>query len=232
MGEFTFTVHKKCPICGEMTRVVKVKSRLVTVSTDEDLCVHYRDINPYYYKIWFCEHCSFAAEEKVFLGAISAKHKAKVKEFTQRRKLSLEFTEERGRPEAVASFKLAGVIAEMMDASLNRLAGLTLQEAWIYREAENKEKEIELLGKAADLYERSLATEVYPQGSMSDNFCMYLVGAIRYRMGDLEKAAQYLSRIIGDQTIRKGDPRLYKKARDLWQDIRNVQTASGKGENK
>lgn len=232
MGEFTFTVQKKCPICEEITRVIKVKARLLAIKTDEDMCVHYKDFNPYYYKVWFCEHCGFAAEEKVFLGSIPARHKAKIKDFLQQRKLSLEFTEERGRPEAVASFKLAGVFAEMLDASLNRQAGLTLQEAWIYREAEDKEKETELLRKAADLYERSLATERYPQGSMSDNLCMYLVGAIRYRMGDYEKAAQYLSRIIGDQNIRKDEPKLYDRARDLWQDIRNAKGGSGEGESK
>ena len=106
MGEFTFVVEKKCPVCEKMTRVTKTKARLITLSTDEDMCVHYKDFNPYFYKIWFCEHCGFAAEEKVFLSPMPAKHKETVANFLNGRKMALEFTEERGKAEAVASFKL------------------------------------------------------------------------------------------------------------------------------
>ena len=53
MGEFTFTVEKKCPVCGESTRVVKTKAKITVERTDEDFCVHYKDFNPYLYKIWF-----------------------------------------------------------------------------------------------------------------------------------------------------------------------------------
>ena len=33
MGEFTFTVQKTCPICGESTRIVKTKSKLMVEKT-------------------------------------------------------------------------------------------------------------------------------------------------------------------------------------------------------
>ena len=232
MGEFTFTVQKKCPICEEMSRVVKLKARLIALKTDEDMCVHYKGINPYYYKIWFCEHCGFAAEEKVFLSHLPAKHKEKIKEFLDKRKLALEFTEERGKAEAVASFKLAIFYAEMLDAPLNRRAGLYLELAWIYRESEEPGKERECLGKAAELYDKSLMTERYPQGNMTDTLCMYLLGAINYRMHEFERATQYLSRIIGDQNLRKSEPKLYDKSRNLWQDVRAALESSAEGEKK
>ena len=41
MAEYTYTVEKTCPICGEKTHVTKMKARLITLSTDEDFCVHY-----------------------------------------------------------------------------------------------------------------------------------------------------------------------------------------------
>ena len=102
MGQYTFTVEKKCPVCGETTRVVKVKSKLLAERTDEDFCVHYKDFNPYFYKIWFCEHCGFAADEKTFLGSIPLTHKRKIQEFLNSRKLGLKFVEERQVPDAVA----------------------------------------------------------------------------------------------------------------------------------
>ena len=77
-----------------------------------------------------------------------------------------------------------------------------------------------MLQRAADLYDKSLMTERYPINGLSDTMAMYLIGAIYYRMGELEKATQYISRIIGDQNIRTMDVKLYKRARDLWQTIR------------
>lgn len=220
MGEFTFTVQKTCPICGESTRIVKTKSKLMVEKTDEDFCVHYKGFNPYFYKIWFCEHCGFAADEKTFLGTMPSLHKKKIQEFLAQRKLGMQFVEERGIPDAVASFKLAIFYAEMTDQPLARRAGLYLELAWIYRADGEQDKENEMMQRAADLYDTSLMTERYPINGLSDNTVVYLIGAIYFRMQDYEKSTQYLSRIIGDQSIRDNDNRLYKRARDLWQTIR------------
>jgi len=102
-----------------------------------------------------------------------------------------------------------------------------LELAWIYRYSAEKDKEMEMLQTAAELYDKSLMTENYPQSGMSDAICMYLIGAIYYRMGDFEKSGQYLSRIIGDQNIRTNDKKTFEKARDLWQTIREEK---GEGE--
>lgn len=220
MGQYTFTVEKKCPVCGETTRVVKVKSKLFAERTDEDFCVHYKDFNPYFYKIWFCEHCGFAADEKTFLGSIPLMHKRKIQEFLNSRKLGLKFVEERQVPDAVASFKLAIFYAELTGQSLAKRAGLYLELGWIYRASEEKEREDEMLERAISLYDRSLMTERYPINGLSDNTVIYLIGAIYYRLHDFEKSTQYLSRIIGDQRIRDEDIVLYKRARDLWQRVR------------
>ena len=220
MGEFTFIVEKQCPICGESTRVVKTKSKLNVDRTDEDFCVHYKGFNPYLYKIWFCEKCGYAADEKTFLGSMSVLHKRKIQEFLEKRKLGMEFVEVRQVPDAVAAFKLAIFYAEMTDQPLAKRAGMYLELAWIYRYSAEKDKEMEMLQTAAELYDKSLMTERYPQNGMSDDLALYLVGAIYLRMQDYDKATQYISRLIGDQGLRERDARLYKRARDLWQTIR------------
>jgi len=232
MGEFTFIVEKKCPVCGETTRIVKTKSKLSVERTDEDFCVHYKDFNPYLYKIWFCEKCGYAADEKTFLGAMPAIHKKKLKEFLDSRKLGLQFVEVRGVPDAVAAFKLAIFYAEMTDQPLAKRAGMYLGLAWVYRYSEEQDKETEAMQKAADLYDQSLMTERYPQNGMSDDMAVYLVGAIYYRMKDYEKSTQYLSRLIGDQSLRDRDIQLYKRARDLWQTVREDQSEAEKEDKK
>lgn len=223
MAEYTFVAEKICPICEKSTRVVKTKSRLVAEKRDEDFCVHYKGFNPYYYRIWFCEHCGYAADEKTFLGYMPEKSKERLREFLSKRNLAMEFTEVRGVPEAVASYQLAIHYLELVNAPASKLAGRYLEWAWIYRSSGEKEKEMEKLKKAADLYNYSIMTERYPIGDMSDTMALYLVGAIYYRMGDLEKCTQYLSRIIGDQSVRSTDPKLYDRTRYLWQDVRALQ---------
>jgi uncharacterized protein (DUF2225 family) len=231
MGEFTFTVEKTCPICGKSTRIVKTKSKLFVEKTDEDFCVHYKDFNPYFYKIWFCEHCGFAADEKTFLGTMPALHKKKIQEFLEPRKLGMKFVEERGIPDAVASFKLAIFYAEMTDQSLAKRAGLYLELGWVYRASGEQDKETEMLQRAAELYDKSLMTERYPINGLSDNTVVYLIGALYFRMQDYEKSTQYISRIIGDQRVRDEDIKLYKRARDLWQTIREDKKETNPEEN-
>ncbi len=223
-NQYTFIVEKTCPICGKSTRVVKTKSRLIIQHTDEDYCVHYKGFNPYYYKIWFCEHCGFAGDEKTFLTKMPERQKEKIAAFLNGRNLSMDFTEERGLPEAVASYRLAIFYLELIDAPLSKRASLHLGLAWVYRLAGDTENEMEYMQKAAEYFDRSIMTEHYPVGNLTDTGAIYLVGALYYRMDDYEKCAQYLSRIIGNQEIRRMEPKIYDKARDLWADVRALRS--------
>lgn len=222
----TFIVEKTCPICGATTRVVKVRSRLMALATDCDLCTHYKDFNPYFYTIWVCEHCAYAADEKKFTSPMPSKHKQQIQEFLAQRRAHFEFHEVRTLPEAVASFQLAIFYEEMLKASLGHRAGLYLELAWIYRISGDSEREVPMLQRAAELYEQSVQTERYPIGNLTDTMAIYLTGAIYYRMHDYEKATSFLSRLISDQTLRTTDPRLFERARYLWQDVRTAKDAA------
>jgi uncharacterized protein (DUF2225 family) len=82
------------------------------------------------------------------------------------------------------------------------------------------------------MYDLSLMKERYPQNGMSDDTALYLIGAIYYRLKDYEKSTQYLSRLIGDQSLRDRDIQLYKRSRDLWQNVREDQGKAEKGGKK
>ncbi len=218
----TFVVEKVCPICGKSTRIVKVRSRQIVERTDEDFCAHYKDFNPYYYTIWVCEHCGYAADEKHFMKPMPERSKQKIQDFLKDRTLGFQFAEERGLPEAVASFKLAIFYAELITTPLSHRAGLYLELGWLFRSSEgkNKEEEEQALRKAMELYDQSLMTERYPVGALTDTTVIYLIGALHYRLGDIDSATHYLSRIISDNDSRIQERKLYEKARALWQDIR------------
>lgn len=220
-SEFTFTVEKTCPVCGAETRIVKVKSRLVAQKIDEDYCCHYKDFNPYLYHIWACEHCGFAADEKVFLTHMADKNKEKMQAFLKEKRVRFRFTEERTVPDGLASLQLAIYCAELLKAPLARLAGLTLRLAWIFRLINNEEQERIYTRKALEMYERSLASERYPIDNLTDSMVMYLIGALHARLGQRDQAIMYLSRLVGDKEAKISDAKLYQDARRLWQDIRS-----------
>ena len=221
----TFVVEKTCPICGKKTRVVKTRARLIATESERDFCVHYKDFNPYYYTIWVCENCGFAADEKRFLAVMPERRKKKVQDFLQGRKIGFLFTEERSHAEAVASFKLAIFFSELIGAPLANRGGLYLTLAWLFRETEEWDKEEPVLRKAVDIYDESLMTERYPIGGLTDTTVIYLIGALYYRLGDIEKTTQYLSRIISDNDSRIQERKVFEKARDLWQDVRAAKNA-------
>lgn len=218
----TFVVEKICPVCQQETRVIKTRSRLVVEKRDEDLCVHYKGFSPYYYRIWICEHCGFAADESTFTARLPNKHREKLWEFLRQKDLDIEFTETRTLPDAVGSFLMALTYLDIINGPASKKASYNLNVGWLYRfTGEYQEEEREYLTLAAEQFNESLAKEHYPIGGLTDSAAVYLVGAIYYRLGDYEKCTQYLSKIISDQNIRTSEPKVFDKARDLWGDIRS-----------
>ena len=224
--KYTIVLERKCPVCEQETRVVKCKSRMVAETKDLDLCVHYKGINPYLYTVWTCEHCGFAAEESKFLAYMPNKTREKLKEFLESVDMTMEFKEERSAADAISLCEMAILYSELTDNSPNRQAGLHLKIAWICRYIGEKEKERRSMQRAAELYALSLETERYPVGKMSDNTALYLTGVLYFMLNQLDEATKHLSRIIGDQSLRVSAPKIYEKARDIWQDIKEMRKAS------
>ncbi len=220
--QYTFILERPCPVCGQKTRVVKCKSRLNAESTDIDLCIHYKDANPYLYRVWACEHCGFAADEKKFLKPLPKKTQEKLQTFLSESNLALPFMAER-TPEAALSYcEMAVLFSELADPSYNRRANLYLIMAWICRYEGDSAHERAALDKAAEFLDLSLESESYPVDSMSDTTATYLAGAVHTLRQDYDKALRHLSRLISDRSLQTSAPNVYHKARDLWQDIKKA----------
>ena len=225
LSEHTFVVEKQCPVCGKRVKVVKVKSRLVSTQIDSDYCCHYNDINPYLYHIWVCDGCGFAADEKVFLATMPQAKREIIGNALMEKHIHFDFDVERSVPDGVASMKLAIFCAEVLKAPLARQAGLALRLAWIYRLDGQEEEERLAEEQALELYVRSLETEHYPVGNLTDTTAMYLVGALFARLGNYKQSVMYLSRVIDDGESTAGNSKIVKDARKLWQDVRELNQA-------
>lgn len=222
-SDYRLVLKRVCPVCEKETRVIKYKSRLPVVSHDVDLCTRYNGVNPYMYAVMSCEHCGYAAEERKFLAKLPKRHQELLMEFLSDGEMAIPFTEERTLEEAVQLTEMAVHFCDLTDCSPSRKANLLIKIAWIYRYAENKEQEKIYLEKAVEMYEESLKTERAYAGNISGNTVMYLICAIYYLIGEYKKSASNLSRLVSDKNIKAQEPRIYERARDLWQDIRILQ---------
>lgn len=223
MDKNTFVVEKPCPICLQKTHVIKPKSRLMMVSRDPDTCVHYKDFNINFYRVWLCEHCGFAGDEKTFGVRITERTRLQIKEWLDQHPIEKEFIDENGPGEAIRGLVRALECIDMLKEPIAKKASTNHQLAWVYRSINDKEHEEEYMRKAAELYAQSLATERYPIGNLTDTMALYVTGAIYYMLKDYQQCAAFLSRIIGDQNIRVRERQIFEKARDLWEDVRAAQ---------
>ena len=216
----TFVVEKICPVCEQKMRVVKTRSRIMVTSRDDDACTHYKDFNPYYYTVWICENCGFAADEKTFTTKMPDRHLTILRAVLLTKNIKVPFASERSIENASTAFRLALKYQDLIRGKASKKAKYAHQLAWVYREAGDVAQEHEFLAKAAKYYEEALATEHFPVDALTDNAVIYLIAAIYRRLGEPDKATPYLSKLIGDQGVRQRDPRVFDKARDLWSDIR------------
>lgn len=216
----TFVVEKTCPICEKTFRVVKTRSRIMVLKRDDDACIHYADFNPYYYTVWVCEHCGFAADEATFTRKIPDRHLTILRAVLLTKNIKIPFVEKRTFSNAVTAFRLALKFQELIHGKSSKQAKYAHQLAWLYREAGDKTQENEFLAKAVGFYEDALMRESFPIGELTDNAVVYLVAAIYNRLGERTKATPYLSKLISDKSVREREPRIYDRARDLWGDMR------------
>ncbi len=219
MAEPTYSVEKECPVCHIKFNVTRTRGRQILVKQDSDFCSHFQDINPYYYSIWVCSHCGYAAPDSGFEN-LSAAAQDKIAKFLSSRTVNVNYSGIRTREQAIATYKLAIFFAELIAAPESKLADLYLKLSWLYREGENAQEEKSAQTIACDHYEQALFRERLPIGKLSEAAVSYLIGELARRTGQTEKALLYLGKVVGNPTA-KLEPRVYSMARDAWHEARN-----------
>ena len=224
MADALYFLEKECAICGEKFQVACVRSRLALIKQDTDFCAYYNDINPYYYTVWVCPHCGYAARDTDF-GEVTELVVTKIHTFLASREVKVNLCGIRTRQQAIVAYKLAIFYAELVAAKNSTRAGLHLRLGWLYREGGLVDEERQALIKACECFEQALAQDRMPIGNLSELTVMYLVADLLRRTGENEKAMLYLSRVIASP-LAKIETRIADLARDLWQEMRATAKAS------
>lgn len=218
MAEALYVVERECAICQTKFEVTCVRSRLSLIKQDTDFCAYYKDINPYYYTVWVCPHCGYAARDTDFPEILPPQAK-KIKDFLAGRDVKVNLCGVRTREQAIVSYKLAIFYGELLAVSKSKLGALHLRLAWLYREGQLVEEEGKEIANACSCYEEALSKERMPLGNMSELAVMYLVADLLRRTGRRDESKLYLSRIVSNPLSRI-EKRIGDLARDLWQEIR------------
>jgi uncharacterized protein (DUF2225 family) len=215
MTDILYSVEKGCPLCGGVFSTTKVRNSLKMVKQDFDFCTYYQEINPYYYAIWVCPHCGYAAQDVYFEKVLPTAAADKLRAFLQARAVNIDFGGVRTREQAIATYKLAIFYAEMTLTLASRLAGLWIKLAWLFRESEQTAEEQIALTKALTYYEKASLKEQLPIGGLTENTLQYLMGELLRRTGKIDDAITYLGRLVSDPRARS-EKRIVDLARECW----------------
>ena len=221
MADPLYFLEKECTVCGGKFQVTFVRLRLSLIKQDTDLCAYYKDINPYYYTVWVCPHCGYAAQESEFTKITPSMIK-RMQEFSAGRDVNVNLCGVRTREQAIVSYQLAIFYTKMLGLPASKLAGLQLRLGWLYRESGQTDEEMKVLVQACMSYEEALAKERMPIGNLSELTVMYLISDLLWRTGEREKAKLCLSRVVSSP-LAKVEKRIADLARDLWQEIRFIE---------
>lgn len=215
MADVFYTVEKECRLCGGKFSTTKVRNSLKMLRQDTDFCTYYQDVNPYYYAVWVCPHCGYAAQDVYFEQTLPTAAADTLRKFLKERQVNVNFGGSRNRDQAIATYKLAIFYAEMIVTLPSRLAGLWIKLAWLFREGEQREEEQLALAKALQYYEKASLKEQLPIGGLTEITLQYLMGELLRRTGKLDDAITYLGRLISDPRARS-ERRIVELARKCW----------------
>ena len=107
----------------------------------------------------------------------------------------------------------------------SHIASLELRLAWLYREKEMVDEEMEMMKRAVKDYEAAFMREQTPIGNLTEITLTYLIGELNRRLGHYDESLSYLSRVVSNPQA-KNEKRILEMARDAWQQVRDLKKSS------
>lgn len=220
-----YTVNQTCPACETdypMSRVRPSFKR--SYRADSDFCRYYKDVNPDYYLVRVCPACGYASNEH--FRPLTEEQKERIRERVGAGWQRRDYGGERSRQDALDTYKLALLCAQLKDEPSRIVAGLLHHIAWLYREIEDTEQERRFLAHALDAYLSVYETErdVTDQARL-----LYLLGELNRRLGRYAEAIRWFSRVVNDQSIT--DATMIRLSREQWalarEDMQEQRLVSG-----
>lgn len=213
--DYLYDKEITCPVCHNVFKAKSVKTGGYRVSkVDSDFFINYNMVNPYFYDVWVCGKCGYSAMKVDFEKIKSSQ----IQEITD--KISKKW-HKKLYPDvydvniAIERFKLALLNYYVMDAKASKKTFCCLKIAWMYRILKDNENEQLFLNQALDGLNTAYSKEELPINGMNNFYTMYLLGELSRRVGKLDEANQWFSKVITS-------PSADKKIKDMARDQRYI----------
>lgn len=211
MIEPLYKVKVHCINCENTFETSRVRPSFKKPSSkDSDFCYRFKGINPDYYVPRVCYYCGFTTTDN-FSDRITDEHKKLYLNKIGRQWTRKDYGGERTWNEALQTYKLALLCAQIKSERPRVIAGVLHHIAWMYRIDNNEEQEQKFLRFALDAYVRVFETE---QQDLNSARLMYMMGELNRRLKNYSDAIQWFSRVVNDKSIM--DSSMIKACRDMW----------------
>lgn len=219
-----YKVKVTCHYCETEFDTSRVRPSLKRpYRTDSDFCTYYKLENPDFYVVRICPECGFASTENS-TNKLNDKQRQAFKEQIGNRWEKRDYSGARTLEQALATYKLGLLCAQVIQEKDRVVAGLLHHIAWLYRYREDHEQERRFLEFSLEAYVRVFERE---GAGSNEARLLYLLGELNRRAGHFHEAVKWFGRVIHDKRIT--DAAMIRASREQWAVLRE-QMISGKME--
>lgn len=211
-----------CLHCKHKFKSTKIRSKFIKLEThDTDFQPIYqnKEINPLLYNVFVCKQCGFSFTDD-FTKYFAPSVKEAIQENVTNHWTTRSYGGERSIQDGITAYKLGILCASLKKEKFVSIAGLALRVAWLYRSLGLKDEEKRFMEIARDRYIDSYSNEDYKGTQMSEIRILYLIAELSRRMGALDFATRYFSKVLEKQSSSI-EPKLIEMAKDRWQEMRS-----------
>ena len=228
--QWFFVDEIDCPACATRFEFLRVRASAVRPSErDTDFRIAYTTVDPTLYAVVVCPGCNFAAYLDDFRETSDAERRALSSSGPKPQPGVLpNLCGERSLDDAVVALDFARACYEVRGSGPRRSAGLLHRRAWIERERGDEQEERVFLELTRDAYR-----EVYhSDGTVTEAAALrvaYLIGDLTLRLGDPREATRWLllcTQLPNGQPGAKTQQGLMRMVRARLEEAANAQTRS------
>lgn len=214
----------QCLNCKNTFPTYKVRTKYIKIDhTESDFHPIYveKNVNALYYNVFVCEHCGFSFTDD-FSTYFAPNTKKSIQEQITSKWIPHSFNGVRTHDQALQAYQLALVSGTLKKEKNVTLAGLALRIGWLYRSVNNLEQELRFLKIAREYYLESFSTEDYANTQMTSTRVLYMIGELSRRVGDLDTATKFFSKVIEQQHRGNAEVKLVEMAKNQWELVREA----------
>jgi uncharacterized protein (DUF2225 family) len=214
-----------CPVCGRSFKAIAIKSSAIRMlKKDSDFFIRYSTVNPYFYDVWICNSCGYAAMKVDFHTLRSSEIEAIQTSITPKWHGRM-YPEVYNVHIAIERYKLSLLSYVITNSKSSKKAINCMKLAWMYRLLETdeaKEMELVFLNQALEGLNDAYYSEDFPIYGMDKYSAMYLIGELNRRLGHSDNSLVWFSNVITTPNVPQ---KLKELARDMKDLIKEEEAA-------